>query len=295
MLYVPSVRRERTPCPNVRSIDVNSSNEPPSRRATLALAGQFTSVACATERRVNSDDWTSLFDGKTLDGWHKNPEKIGHGTGGRWAVEDGAITGEQDPPGSGNGGILLTDQKFGDFELLIDMKPDWGVCSGLFLRANDRGQCLQMMVDYHDNGNVGHLYGEGTGGFNTRCFDINGKYDGERLVGLQTAKELSAADTGLVSSCLPDEWLNAWKIDDWNTAKVRCVGVDPKITTWINGVQVCEFDGTTSTNEGYNNAKERIRNDLGRAGHIAVQVHGGGGWPKGAKCRWRNIKIRTLT
>ena len=57
------------------------------------------------------------------------------------------ITGEQDPPGSGNGGILLTDEKFGDFELQLDIKPDWGVCSGLFLRANDRGQCVQMMVD----------------------------------------------------------------------------------------------------------------------------------------------------
>src|SRR6059058_5871324 len=81
------------------------------------------------------------------------PMRIGHGTGGNWQVEDGTITGEQDPPGSGNGGILLTDRKFGDFELSIDLKPDWGICYGLFVRANDRGQGLQMMVDYHDAGN----------------------------------------------------------------------------------------------------------------------------------------------
>jgi hypothetical protein len=55
----------------------------------------------------------TLFNSKTLDGWHKNPERIGHGTG-------GAIVGEHDSPGSGNGGILLTDHKFGDFELLIN-------------------------------------------------------------------------------------------------------------------------------------------------------------------------------
>ena len=48
--------------------------------------------------------------------------------------------------GSGNGGILLTDDKFSDFELRLDIKPDWGVCSGLFLRGNDKGQCFQMMV-----------------------------------------------------------------------------------------------------------------------------------------------------
>jgi hypothetical protein len=59
-----------------------------------------------------------LFDGKSLEGWHKNSKKIGHGTGGLWRAEGGAITGEQDPPGSGNGGILLTDKKFADFKTL---------------------------------------------------------------------------------------------------------------------------------------------------------------------------------
>ncbi|MGC3971225.1 MAG: DUF1080 domain-containing protein [Pirellulales bacterium] len=116
---------------------------------------------------VAEEGWITLFDGTSLAGWHKNPQKIGHGTGGEWVVEDGAITGQQDPPGSGNGGILLTDRKFKNFELELDIKPDWGICSGLFLRANDQGKCLQMMVDYHDAGNVGHVYGEGTGGFNT--------------------------------------------------------------------------------------------------------------------------------
>ncbi len=75
-------------------------------------------------------DWIKLFDGKTLDGWHKNPQRIGHGTGGKWFVEGGTIVGEQDPPGSGNGGILLSDRQFGDFEVKIDMNHDWGPCSG---------------------------------------------------------------------------------------------------------------------------------------------------------------------
>jgi hypothetical protein len=243
----------------------------------------------------DSADWKTLFDGKTLKGWHKNPERIGHGTGGSWTVEKGAISGEQDPPGSGNGGILLTDEKFGDFELLIDMMPDWGVCSGLFLRGNDKGQCLQMMVDYHDAGNVGHLYGEGTGGFNTRCFDINGKYDGDKkLLGIETAKHQAAGDVGLISTCTPEAWVDAWKINDWNTARVLCVGEYPKVTTWINGVKVCEFDGESSSNAGYRSKKEEVRKTLGREGSIAVQVHGGTGWPKGAKCRWKNIKIRNV-
>ena len=235
-----------------------------------------------------------LFDGKTLNGWHKNPTRIGHGTGGQWRVEDGAIIGQQDPPGSGNGGILLTDEKFGDMELVIDMKPDWGVCSGLFVRGTDQGQCFQMMVDYHDAGNIGHLYGEGTTGFNTKTFSINGKYDNDKnLVGITTDRHRTAKDVGLLHTCTPEEWVEAWKINDWNTAKVRVVGKYPRITTWINGLKVCDFDGATADTKAYD--REAIDKILGETGSIAVQVHGGAGWPNGAKCRWKNIMVRSLS
>ena len=236
------------------------------------------------------DAWEELFDGQTLKGWHKNPTKIGHGDGGIWRAEDGSITGEQDPPGSGNGGILLTDRKFGDVELLIDIKPDWGICSGLFLRGNDKGQCIQMMVDYHDAGNVGQLYGEGLSGFTTRTFDINGKLEGEKLVGFTTDKHMAAKDVGLVSACKPEEWLKAWKIGDWNTVRVIVLGKYPHITTSINDQQVCVFDGSSSTAARYD--KEDVLKQLGPEGSIAVQVHGGKNWPTGAKCRWKNIKVR---
>ena len=76
-------------------------------------------------------------------------------------MEDGAIVGEQDPPGSGNGGILLTDRTFGDFEVTLEVKPDWGVCSGLFLRSTEKGQCYQVMIDYREKGNIGEIYREG--------------------------------------------------------------------------------------------------------------------------------------
>lgn len=282
---------------------MSNSESSTSRRAFLRQSSAASVAALSVPAIANwtlaadekQDGWRDLFDGETLNGWHKNPERIGHGTGGTWKVEDGVIAGEQDPPGSGNGGILLTDEKFGDFELLIDIKPDWGVCSGLFLRSNDKGQCLQMMVDYHDAGNIGHIYGEGTGGFNTRCFDINGKYaDDKKLVGMTTDKHKLAKDVGLISTCTPQAWLKAWKIDDWNTCRVRCVGEYPSITTWINGTKVCEFDGDKSANEGYQAKKEEIRKTLGHQGSIAVQVHGGNGWPVGAKCRWRKIKIREI-
>jgi hypothetical protein len=235
--------------------------------------------------------WIELFDGRTLEGWHVNPRPIGHGSGGRWFVEDGAICGEQEP--RGNGGILLTDRMFRDFELSIDLRPDWGVDSGVFVRANDQGQCVQMMVDYHEAGNVGHLYGEGTGGFNNRPFEIFGQYDAQRRL------------TGLVTRPAPRQppaarsidgagWVQTWKIGQWNTARLRVVGNPPLITTWLNGALVSEWDGRRFDGPGYD--REQVARLLGPEGRIAVQIHGGeGAWPAGARCRWKNIRVRALT
>ena len=251
-------------------------------------------VLAADEAKPDAEGFISLFDGETLAGWHKNPQRIGHGTGGLWEVKDGAITGEQDPPASGNGGILLTDRKFGDFELHLDMMPDWGPDSGLFLRSNDAGQCIQMMVDYHDGGNVGHLYGEGTGGWNTRPFDLFGQYDNDKkLTGFTTKPTAGYDQHPLIHTATAEEWVKAWKISDWNHVKVLCVGEYPKITTWINDLKVCEWDGATWEHKQYD--KEQVRKTLGREGSIAVQVHGGkGAWPAGAKCRWKNIRVKPM-
>lgn len=269
---------------------------PSKRRAVLLIAAVGTGLLLGPKAGAQTDDagFRPLFDGDSLAGWHVNRERIGHGTGGRWTARDGAIVGEQDPPGSGNGGILLTDEQFGDFELLIDAKPDWGVCSGLFLRANDQGQCFQVLVDYHDRGAVGHLYGEGTGGFTNRPFSIFGVYERDdpagKLLALRT--EPSDVPPPEAFSIRGEDWVKAWKLDDWNTIRVRCVGNPPQITTWLNGVKVTEFDGATFEDARYE--RDRVANQLGPRGSIAVQVHGGGGWPEGATCQWRNVQIKSL-
>ena len=100
-------------------------------------------VFAKTKMQTTEKGFVPLFNGENLDGWHTNVEKIVHGSGGSWKVDNGAITGEQDPPGSGNGGMLMTDQEFGDFELLLELAPDWGIDSGVFLRTNPQGECFQ--------------------------------------------------------------------------------------------------------------------------------------------------------
>ena len=84
-------------------------------------------LACAPglpARSASPDGFTPIFDGKSLNGWHASA-KTGHSsasqhkTGGRWVVEDGVIVGSQDIPG--NGGILLTDEQFGDYEVVLEV------------------------------------------------------------------------------------------------------------------------------------------------------------------------------
>ncbi|MCA9444068.1 MAG: DUF1080 domain-containing protein [Candidatus Omnitrophica bacterium] len=270
------------------------------REFVLAL-----SASCVTHRAGAAGgettevpkDFTSLFDGQSLAGWHPIGPGCMHGSGGKWTVEEGVLIGEQDPPGSGNGGLLVSDQSFGDFELLVDAKPDWGPDSGIFIRCGEEGSGFQIYVDYHDGGNVGHLRGEMPGAFAMKPFQIFPTRDvAGKITGFTTQPDSRAEKwpEGVYAySCTPDEWLAAWRIDDWNTIRIRCVGAHPQITTWINGAKICTFNGETSPMPGYD--KERVLKMLGRKGRIGLQVHGGlQAWPKGTVSRWRNISIKEL-
>ncbi len=271
------------------------------RRKFLAVPVVGSAAAALVARRGNAaegeaDGFRPIFNGRDLEGWHRNRPRSAHGTGGRWLVDDGVLTGEQDPPGSGNGGLLLSDGKYADFELSIDLHPDWGPDSGIFFRCTERGAGFQVYVDYHDRGNVGHLRGEMPGSFALKPFQIFGKFDDAgRLTGFSTQPDPRAGkwpDGVYESTCTPEEWLGAWRVNGWNTARIRCVGKYPQITTWINGLKVCHFDGAACTHPGYD--KDRVFGILGRSGSIGLQVHGGKGWPKGTVCRWRNIQIKEL-
>ena len=89
-----------------------------------------------------SSGFIPLFDGASLDGWQV--------TGASWSVEDGVLVGGQDVPGGG--GFLVTDGVYGDFELMLELNPDFGTDSGVLLRVGEglpvRG--YQVTNDYRD-------------------------------------------------------------------------------------------------------------------------------------------------
>lgn len=124
-----------------------------------ALAAALSSPASAeipAPEKFDEAGFVAIFDGKTLDGWTVSA-KTGHSgksknkSGGKWVVESGAIVGSQDEPG--NGGIVITEKQYGDFEVALEMNNDDGPDSGLFLRSTDTGKCYQAMIDYHKGGN----------------------------------------------------------------------------------------------------------------------------------------------
>ncbi|NNE91718.1 MAG: DUF1080 domain-containing protein [Verrucomicrobiales bacterium] len=240
----------------------------------------------------------TVFNGKDLTHWQKQPEPGIHGTGGNWGVtENGVLYGEQDPPGSGKGGLLLTKETFGEFELEISMKPDWGPCSGIFLRANERGEGWQIYVDHHKNGNVGHVRLE------TKAYSVPFRpyaffrVDEEKPAPLRVQPDSRTNDwpEGVYEeTCTGEEFLAAWNPDDWNAMRIRCTGKSdlPVIEIWVNDLKTCKFDASKTTHPGFD--REEAKEVVEPVGHIGLQVHKGKGWPNGARVFWKDIRIRRL-
>ena len=124
----------------------------PMNTTVLSVMALVAALVSMNAVRVRAADFEPIFDGQTLNGWHANAQTghsraSEHKSGGRWVVEDGAIVGSQDIPG--NGGILITDELFGDYEIVLEMNNDFGPDSGLFLRSTEDGTAYQAMIDYH--------------------------------------------------------------------------------------------------------------------------------------------------
>lgn len=148
-----------------------------------------------------------IFTGKDLSGWHISQTNH-HGATPAWKVEDGAITGTQDRPG--HGGILLTDKKYRNFEVSLEVRPDFSCDGGLFLRSTEKGEAYQVMLDYLDGGAVGGIYGE-------------------RLEGVRGVSP---------------PWRDFWKTNQWNHLRARIEGDVPHIRVWLNGIPIVDWKDT---------------------------------------------------
>ena len=154
--------------------------------------------------------FTPIFNGQDLKGWHVS-ETNHHGNSKAWTVENGILTGAQDRPG--HGGILVTDKSYKNYEIYLEVNPDWGCDGGLFLRSTEAGEAYQVMLDYLPGGSVGGVYGEG-------LKDVAG-----------------FAAPG---------WEQHWKKGEWNTIRARIEGDIPHMTVWMNGTRITNWTDTAN-------------------------------------------------
>ena len=243
-----------------------------------AVAAQTPAPATANVWQVPPADpgpkvpegFTPIFNGKDLTGWHVSKTNH-HGTTPDYRVLHGLIVGTQNP--RGKGGILLTDKKYKNVEVYMEVKPDWGCDSGLFLRSSEAGEAYQVTLDYLPGGGMGGIYGERLTGVQNANAPATAKMTDEERAAL--AKQRAAT------------WQNAWKREAWNSVRARIVGDVPQITVWINDQLITEFKDTA--NHAAGGATD---------GMIAIQMHFSNEktprWVDGGFWRWRAIAVKEL-
>jgi len=200
----------------------------------------------------------SIFNGKNLKGWHIS-RSTHQGTTPNFYVENGVLLAKENP--YGQGGLLMTDKQYKNFELYMEVKIDSFANGGIFLRSNEGGAAYQ--VEMVLPGSTGELLGER----------------------IQVSKGAKATDREKV-----------WKANDWNSFKIRMVGDTPHITLWINDVQM--WDVTEPKNDMIAEATE---GKIALQCHWTALYSPAAGngmplimWQPGATHRYRNIAIRKL-
>jgi hypothetical protein len=154
-------------------------------------------------------EWTTLFDGETLDGWI---QKNGTAT---YRVEDGAIVGKT-AKGSPNS-FLCTEKDYGNFELTFEVKLfDPELNSGVQIRSQTKpaaegedfgrvnGPQVEIEVSGENGAEAGYIYGEACGGWMTPEDEL-----------------------------IPTKH---FKDGEWN--RYRIVANGARIQTWINGEMI---------------------------------------------------------
>ncbi len=160
-----------------------------------------------------AQNWRSIFDGKTTNGWRLMA--VHGGNGGVWAVENGALVANQEK--DHKGGLIGTEAKFSDYEIELEFKADEPVDTGLFLRVREDGMGYQITIDYRKDGFIGSLYAPAEGGF------------------IQTNRT------------------KYFKKNDWNKLRARIQGQPAHVTAWLNGVKMTDFQDNRDRypREGY--------------------------------------------
>jgi len=213
---------------------------------------------CFAQKSGIPQGFVPIFNGKDLKGWHIS--RTSHqGTTPDIQVVNKEIVLKQNP--YGQGGVLLSDKKYKNFELYLEVKIDSFSNGGIFLRSTESGQAYQ--VELAEPGGTGNLLGEM----------------------LRVSKGAEAREKS-----------KAWRPYDWNSFRIRMSGEVPEIKLWING-QVM-WDVTEPVNDLIADATAGM---IGLQVHWSATYSAAsagfdmsGSWRPGSSHRFRNIAIKEL-
>ncbi len=238
------------------------------------------------------EGFTPIFNGKNLTGWHTSRTNM-HGTAPNFQVINGMIIAMQVPLGMG--GILLTDRSYHNFEFYMEVRPDYGCDSGVFVRSTEAGWAYQVTMDYVPGGSMGSLTLEpregsvwrpapaGAGGGRAAALAAGGQAAAGRAGGRGGPPVVGGIPLGSTTANGQAAWMKVWKREAWNSVRIRFEGDVPHVQVWINDQLI------TDTQEATNRANDGMTN-----GPLALQMHGGNRWVPGGVWRWRNIGIKEL-
>lgn len=199
--------------------------------------------------------WKLLFDGRTSQGWQKFGTS--QAIGSAWKVEDGAITLK---PGTGDGGDIMTEADYADFDLSIDWKIVPGGNSGIFYRS-DPTQSPPYLT-----------------GPEMQVLDNAGHSDGRNI--LTSAGSVYAVFPGVKEVIKP--------AGQWNNFRIIAQG--PWIRHFANGVLLSSYRiNSESWKKTVSGSFFKDWDQWGqkKTGRIVMQDHGN-------EVSYKNIKIRVL-
>lgn len=208
------------------------------------------------ERRHHLHSKVSTVD--PVPGWHVS-RTTHQGPTPKVTFENGIITLEQHP--YGQGGVLLTNKKYRDFELSIEVKIDSFCNGGIFLRSTESGQAYQ--VELSEPGGTGNLFGE----------------------------MLRISTPGVA-----EKRKSVWRPNDWNHFRIRMTGSTPRIAVWLNDslmydVQQPKNDFVAGATEGMIGLQAHWSATYSEA---SKSFDMSSSWKPGGRHQFRNIRIREL-
>ncbi|MFZ2147678.1 MAG: family 16 glycoside hydrolase [Sedimentisphaerales bacterium] len=205
------------------------------------------------------DEWASLFDGKTLNGWSV------HSGFAKYHVEDGAIVGTT-VKGSPNT-FLCTDREYGDFILEFEVHLDPRLNSGVQIRSNIAEKEKVFVFSGRDGTPQKRVVPP------DRVYGYQVEIATEKIGSSGSIYDEARRAFMLASTTSDPAASKAFKDGQWNKFRIECKG--DRIRTWINNIPCVDLrDGMTSR------------------GIIGLQVHGVGKDAIPYQVRWRNIRIQ---